>query len=46
MRDNSAARPTSNELVCVWIAVTGPDGRVRMEARWVVDRGVVTRPAA
>jgi hypothetical protein len=46
MRDDSAVRADSKELVCVWIAVQGLDGRVRMEARWVVDRGTVTQPAA
>jgi hypothetical protein len=46
MRDKDSTRRGSNALVCVWIAVQGTDGRVRMEARWVLAGGVVTQPAA
>jgi hypothetical protein len=46
MRDKDSARRGSNALVCVWIAVQGTDGRVRMEARWVLAGGAVTQPAA
>jgi hypothetical protein len=46
MRDNGAARTDSNELVCVWVAIQGPDGRVHMEARWHVISGALTQPAA
>ncbi len=34
MRD--AERPTSG-LTLTWVPVTGADGRVRMEARWLVE---------
>jgi hypothetical protein len=44
--DDDAVRRGSNDLVCVWVTVQDPDGRVRLESRWVVDGGAVTQPAA
>jgi hypothetical protein len=46
MRDNDVKQRGSNELVCVWITVQDPDGRVHLESRWVVRDGAVTQPAA
>jgi hypothetical protein len=42
MRD--AERPTHG-LTLRWVPVTGADGRVRMEARWLVQ-GSADRPVA
>jgi hypothetical protein len=42
MRD--AERPTHG-LTLTWVPVTGADGRVRMEARWLVE-GSADRPMA
>lgn len=42
MRD--AERPTHG-LTLTWVPVTGEDGRVRMEARWLVE-GSADHPVA
>ncbi len=46
MRDLATESTHTNGLVCAWVPVQDADGRVRMEARWYVERDAVTHPAA
>jgi hypothetical protein len=43
MRDEQTN--TREPMTCTWVRVTGPDGRRRMEARWLGDRVAATTPA-
>jgi hypothetical protein len=46
MSDKHSSPRESDELVCVWITVPGPDGRVHLESRWLLAGGAATQPAA
>lgn len=44
MHDSQANRLEAHRLEMRWVQVTGPDGRSRMEARWI-DPARAQRPA-